>query len=178
MKTFMISIVNKTDIGQDKVNLGVVQYSDRPELIFDQNTFYDKASIRTAINQMKQLGHGTLTGAALTDLSQYFFSEKSRKGVKQILIVITDGEAQDDVKVPAEALRDKGIYIYCIGVAGAHLAQLMEITGLRDRVFFEKDFDALKLLENKILVGICEKKAGKHFYYKNKCTHCIYLHPL
>ncbi|XP_048881519.1 collagen alpha-6(VI) chain-like [Brienomyrus brachyistius] len=156
MKAFMVSIVNKTDIGQDKVNLGVVQYSDQSELIFDLNTFYDKASMRTAINQMTQLGYGTLTGAALTDLSQYY--EKSRKGVKQILIVITDGEAQDDVEIPAEALRDKGIYIYCIGVAGAHLAQLMEITDSRDRVFFEKDFDALKLLENKILVGICEKE--------------------
>nr|XP_023691822.1 collagen alpha-6(VI) chain-like [Paramormyrops kingsleyae] len=159
MKAFMVSIVNKSDIGQDKVNLGVVQYSDRPELIFDQKTFYDKASITTAINQMTQLGSGTLTGAALTDLSQYF--EKSRKGVNQILIVITDGEAQDDVKIPAEALRDKGIYIYCIGVAEAHLTQLVEITGSRDSVFFEKDFDALKLLENKILVGICEKTECK-----------------
>uniref|UniRef100_A0A3B3RH22 VWFA domain-containing protein n=1 Tax=Paramormyrops kingsleyae TaxID=1676925 RepID=A0A3B3RH22_9TELE len=121
MKAFMVSIVNKSDIGQDKVNLGVVQYSDRPELIFDQKTFYDKASITTAINQMTQLGSGTLTGA----FSKIYFGKehggRRDEGVPQILMVITDGRATDAVALPvaSRGVLDAGINVYAIGVAGS-----------------------------------------------------------
>ncbi|XP_041101018.1 collagen alpha-6(VI) chain-like isoform X2 [Polyodon spathula] len=156
MKMFMESIVEKSEIGFGKVQVGVVQFSDSTKEEFQLNRFFDKARLRQLINDLQQIGGGTLTGKALTFASKYFDSSKGgRSHVKQYLIVITDGEAQDAVAKPALALRDKGIAVYAIGVLNANSSQLLEIGGSQDKVYSVANFDDLKYLEKTILFEIC-----------------------
>ncbi|KAG7469864.1 hypothetical protein MATL_G00133270 [Megalops atlanticus] len=156
MKMFMGRMVEKSAVGQNKVHVGVLQFSVNQQVEFPLNRFYVKADITRAINDMQQLGGGTLTGAALSFASQYFDpSRGGRPNTKQFLIVITDGEAQDLVAKPAEALRQKGVIIYSIGVVNANNSQLLEISGHQERVFSERNFDALQFIEKEILFKIC-----------------------
>lgn len=162
MKSFINNTIRRSIIGPDAVHMGVVQFStyEREEFAFDgpqtQNDLVQK------VNAMTQLGGGTLTGRALSYTSQFFEASRgARPNVPRILIVITDGEAQDDVKVPARALRDKNVIIYSIGVEGANVTQLTEITGVGDRVYTETGFDALQFLEDKIFYKICHPDTSK-----------------
>ncbi|MGH0126136.1 UNVERIFIED_CONTAM: hypothetical protein FKN15_073536 [Acipenser sinensis] len=156
MKMFMESMVEKSAIGVGKVQVGVLQFSDSPKEEFQLNRFSDKARLRQLINDLQQIGGGTLTGKALTFASQYFDSSRGgRSHVKQYLIVVTDGEAQDAVAKPALALRDKGITVYAIGVLNANNSQLLEIGGSQDKVYSVANFDDLKYLEKTILFEIC-----------------------
>ncbi|XP_071402741.1 collagen alpha-6(VI) chain-like [Centroberyx affinis] len=157
MKDFMKSVITKSVIGQNKVHIGVMQYSTIQRLEFPLNRYYDKGEMLKGIDDMQQIGGGTHTGGAISDVSQYFdvFSG-GRPDLRQRLIVITDGESQDEVTGPAEALRGKGVTIYAIGVVNANTTQLLEISGSRDRMYAERDFDALKDLESEVAMELCD----------------------
>lgn len=162
MKDFMKSIVGKSAIGQNQVHVGIMQFSTIQIMEFPLNRFYDKAEINRAIEDMQQIGGGTHTGEAIGEISYYFDrSGGGRPDLRQSLIVITDGEAQDEVKGPAEALRAKGVLIYAIGVVNANTTQLLEISGTPDRVYNEKDFDGLKFLESQLAMELCDPERGE-----------------
>ncbi|KAM9851920.1 collagen alpha-6(VI) chain-like [Aulostomus maculatus] len=157
MKDFVKSIISKSNIGQNEVHVGVIQFSTVQQLLFPLNRYYTKDDMLKAIDSMQQVGGGTLTGEAIRDLSQYFDPARGgRPGMRQSLVVITDGEAQDEVKGPAAALRDNGVIIYAIGVVDANTTQLREISGSTERVYAERDFDALKDLEKEITLELCD----------------------
>ncbi|XP_054477460.1 collagen alpha-6(VI) chain isoform X2 [Anoplopoma fimbria] len=157
MKEFMKSVISKSVIGQNEVHVGVMQFSTIQQLAFRLNLYYTKEEMSKAIDDMQQIGGGTLTGEAITDVSQYFDATRGgRPDLRQRLIVITDGEAQDQVKGPSEALRAKGVLVYAIGVVDANTTQLLEISGSPDRTYAERDFDALKDLESEVALELCD----------------------
>ncbi|XP_008296192.1 collagen alpha-6(VI) chain isoform X2 [Stegastes partitus] len=157
MKDFMKSVISKSFIGQNEVHVGVMQFSTIQKLEFPLNRFYSKGEMSKAIDDMQQIGGGTHTGEAITDVSQYFDSSRGgRPGLRQRLVVITDGEAQDVVRGPAAALRAKGVVVYAIGVVDANTTQLLEISGSPDRMYAERDFDALKDLESQVALELCD----------------------
>ncbi|XP_039661145.1 collagen alpha-6(VI) chain-like [Perca fluviatilis] len=158
MKEFMKAVISKPAIEQNKVHVGLMQFSSDNQLEFPLSRYYSTEEILKAIDDMEQLDQGTLTGKALTEVSQYFDKTNGgRPDVSQRLIVITDGEAKDEVIGPAEALRKKGVEVYAIGVVDANTTQLGEISGSTDRVYSEKNFDALKDLESKVALELCRK---------------------
>ncbi|XP_054869683.1 collagen alpha-6(VI) chain isoform X2 [Amphiprion ocellaris] len=157
MKDFMKSVIGKSFIGQNKVHVGVMQFSTIQKLEFPLNRFYSKEEMSKAIDNMQQIGGGTHTGEAITDVSQYFDASRGgRPDLRQRLVVITDGEAQDEVRRPAAALRAKGVMVYAIGVVDANTTQLLEISGSPDRMYAERDFDALKDLESQVALELCD----------------------
>ncbi|XP_072249472.1 collagen alpha-6(VI) chain-like [Leuresthes tenuis] len=157
MKNFMKSVIDKIYIGQNGVRVGVMQFSSVQQLEFKLNVYYSKDELHRAIENMQRMTGGTLTGEAIRQVSQYFDSTNGgRPDLRQRLVLITDGEAQDEVSRPAAALREKGVLVYAIGVVNADNAQLLAITGSPDRVYSERDFDALKDVESKMVVDLCE----------------------
>ncbi|XP_043396756.1 collagen alpha-6(VI) chain isoform X2 [Chelonia mydas] len=156
MKNFMRELVNKSDISADRVQVGVIQFSGTNKEEFQLDRYSSKSDIFSAIDRMSLIGETTLTGSALTFVADYFKPPKgARPAVKKILILITDGEAQDEVKSPARDLRDQGVVIYSIGVFNANKTQLEEISGKRELVFYVEKFDILKHIEDEIIFGIC-----------------------
>ncbi|XP_026227234.1 collagen alpha-6(VI) chain-like isoform X3 [Anabas testudineus] len=157
MKDFIKAVITKSVIGKDEVHVGVLQFSTIQQQEFPLNQYYSKEEMSRAIDAMQQIGGGTLTGEAIAEVTKYFdAAEGGRPDLKQRLVVITDGESQDEVKGPAEALRAKGVVVYAIGVVDANTTQLLEISGLPDRVYAERDFDALKDLESQVALEICD----------------------
>ncbi|XP_068616033.1 collagen alpha-6(VI) chain [Brachionichthys hirsutus] len=157
MKDFMKSVVSKSLIGQNEVHVGVMQFSTIQQLAFPLNRHYSKDDLSQAIEDMQQTGGGTLTGNAIAEVSQYFdASGGGRPDLRQRLIVITDGESQDEVRGPAAALRARGVVVYAIGVVDANTTQLLEISGSPDRMHSERSFEDLKNLEGQVAMELCD----------------------
>nr|XP_013015430.1 collagen alpha-5(VI) chain [Cavia porcellus] len=156
MKTFMKDLLTKIEIGANQTQIGVVQFSNYNKEEFQLNKYFTTKEISDAIDTMSLIGSTTLTGSALTFVSQYFtYPKGARPQVRKFLILITDGEAQDDVKFPAIALRESGVIIITVGVFGANRTQLEEISGDGSLVFHVENFDLLKAIENKLIFSVC-----------------------
>ncbi|KAM6223857.1 collagen alpha-6(VI) chain [Rhynchocyon petersi] len=159
MKTFMKNLVSKSQIGPDRVQIGVVQFSHINKEEFPLNRFTSQSAISDAIDRMAHIGETTMTGGALTFVSQYFSPTKgARPNVRKFLILITDGEAHDIVKDPAVALRQEGIIIFSVGVFGSNVTQLEEISGRPEMVFYVENFDILQHIEDDLVFGICSPR--------------------
>uniref|UniRef100_A0A4W3GBD9 VWFA domain-containing protein n=1 Tax=Callorhinchus milii TaxID=7868 RepID=A0A4W3GBD9_CALMI len=157
IKHFMISFVNKTNIGLDKVQIGVIKFASQPTLVFKLNEYSTQPDLIQGINTMDHLKGGTEIGRALTFTADYFDGSKGgRLSVPQYLIVVTDGYSSDSVVAPATALRDKGIITFAIGVAESPWEQLREIAGSDDQVHFIEEYDALEQVKTDILSKICD----------------------
>ncbi|MCI4374056.1 hypothetical protein PGIGA_G00001650 [Pangasianodon gigas] len=167
IKEFMNTTVSKFIIDKNSVQVGVVQFSSYSKTEFALNKFSDKSQMQQAINDMqqqeqpiknmKQLGEGTKTGAALNFVSEYFDPpEGGRSNAPQFLIMITNGRSMDDVAQPAQALRNKSITIYSIGLSDSNSTQLREISGTQDIVFLDRDDDILNFLDKVLLLKICK----------------------
>lgn len=162
MKNFLKEVVKKSAVGQNEVHIGVMQYSTEQQLAFPLNRYYTKDEMINAIDNLQQIGGGTHTGEAIDLVSQYFNMDRGgRPHEKRRLVVVTDGESQDEVTSPAQRLRAKGVLVYAIGVGNANSAELLDISGSPDRMFVGRDFDALKQLENRVSLEICDPKRGR-----------------
>ncbi|XP_036616386.1 collagen alpha-5(VI) chain [Trichosurus vulpecula] len=148
MINFTMHLVNKADVGRDHVQFGALRYSDDPEILFHLNTHQTKEGVLKGLNYTRG-GINTYTAKALMK-SHELFTEKNgsriNSGVKQMLIVITDGESHDskDLEATAKTLRDKNIIIYAVGVHGASEKELFVITGSKDNYFMVDNFEKLK----------------------------------
>ena len=82
MKTFMKNLVSKSQIRADRVQIGVVQFSDVNKEEFQLNRYTSQEEISDAIDRMAHIGETTLMGSALTFVSQYF---SPAKGVASVV---------------------------------------------------------------------------------------------
>lgn len=156
MKDFMKAVINKSNV--QNVHVGVMQFSSRYKLEFGLNEYSSEDNMSQAIDRMKQMNEGTLTGKAITEVSKYFDASRGgRPNQKQRLVVITDGAAQDEVKGPAEDLRAKGVVIYVIAVGQTKTTQLEDISGSQDRVFYRSNFDLVKDLDRQLTLKLCDE---------------------
>ncbi|KAJ7322545.1 hypothetical protein JRQ81_018832 [Phrynocephalus forsythii] len=157
LKNIKDDIVRGICSEEDQVRIGIVQFSTTQKEEFQLNTYSTRSDILEAIGRMSALNDRTCTGEALQFVADYFTPAKgARTSVNKILILITDGKAGDDVKAPAESLRNKGIIIYSIGVFNANKTQLEEISGKSENVFYVENFDILNQMKDQIIYGICE----------------------
>ncbi|XP_066441376.1 collagen alpha-6(VI) chain-like [Eleutherodactylus coqui] len=158
MKAFMKSLVNSTEVGPNNVQFGIVQFSDNPKEELQLNKDGTKEIIWEAIDKMGYIKNTTYTGKALTFVSQYFTGNKgARPNVKKLLILITDGKAHDEVKLPSESLRNSGVNIISVGIFNANKTQLEEISGPTGQVHYVESFETLRFKEEDLVVDICKE---------------------
>lgn len=161
MKSFTIDLINSFKISKELVNVGLAQFSSTFQHEFYLNQFFDEQAISAHIRRMQQLGGGTNIGLALNAIREYFQAERgSRKaeGISQNLVLITDGESQDDVEEAAKILRDLGVEVFTIGIGNAHDLELLQIAGSPERVFTVRNFGNLKDIQQKVVDTICTSR--------------------
>lgn len=161
MQDFLYTLINGFNIGKDKIRIGLIQYSDQPHSEFFLNTFYHKEDILKNIQNLHYRGGGTKTGESLMFMLDNHFSEaaggRRNEGVPQIAVVITDGQTQDNIREPAEAVKNAGITLYAVGIKDAVLSELQEIASKPDEthVYSVVDFAALQDISQNILQVLC-----------------------
>lgn len=161
MRDFLHTLVNELDIGEDKIRIGLIQYSDQPHNEFFLNTYTRKEDILQKIQTLHYKGGGTKTGESLMFMLKNQFNEmagsRSREGVPQVAVVITDGQAQDNIQAPAKAVKNAGITLYAVGIKDAVLSELQEIASdpIETHVYNVADFAALQGISQNILQVLC-----------------------
>lgn len=161
IRDFLYTLVNSFDVSPDKVQIGLVQYSNSTHSEFYLNSFETKQKILDHITNLTYRGGGTRTGLGLNFLlRQHFVKEagsRVKDGVPQIAVVITDGQSQDNVEPHAQDLKHQGIIIYAIGIKDADMEQLKEIaTEPHDQhIYSVSDFIALQGISQSFIQVLC-----------------------
>ncbi|XP_062298281.1 uncharacterized protein LOC134003171 [Scomber scombrus] len=164
LRSFLRKIVNIVDIGPDKVQIGLVQFSGDPKTEWELNTHQTNQSLLEAITKLPYKGGNTMTGIALQLVLHYNFKPNvgMRADSQKIIILITDGKSQDNVSLASDHLRDSGIEIYAIGVKDADKSQLLEITANPAHVYMVDDFNGLERIVNDLIINICANSSLDH----------------
>lgn len=121
----------------------------------------------SAINKIEYLTGTTLTGQAL-ELARNKGLEGARGSpARKIIVVITDGQAQDDVVGPAMKLKNDGIIVFAVGVTNLiNVNELNSIAGSPQRVFTVESFDKLnETLSTLITRELCKTTIRKFLWY-------------
>ncbi|KAM4526103.1 integrin alpha-M-like isoform 1-T1 [Fundulus diaphanus] len=121
MKLFVKNLI--MSFLEKDTQFSITQYSSATTTHYYFNTFSKTHNWASQIDNIRQIGGGTLTAAAIRRVVEDVFSplRGSRSNMKKILIVITDGQSQDYLDLPAVTrLADsKQIVRFAIGVGNA-----------------------------------------------------------
>lgn len=149
MINLTVHLVNKADVGRDRVQFGAVMYSENPEILFYLNTYSNRSGIVENLRRRRSTGGRTFTARALSHTDILFTEEhgsRIKQNVKQMLVIVTDGVSDDRYMLndTASKLRDKGIIIYAVGVDQANQDELEIMAGNKNNTIHVRDFDKLK----------------------------------
>lgn len=159
MKDFIIGIVKSFTIGENDTAVAVATFSSRSKfnIRFDFTQYFTTPEIVTAIENIPyDNGQSTYTGNALDRLKRDLLP-LARPNVPHLLIVLSDGKAYDDVKSPAQELREMGVHIIAVGIGDADHDQLEDIASDPDSEnVFTATFDSVIRLTGSILEDVCK----------------------
>lgn len=154
-----MSILN---INTDNVQIGLVTFSSDPQLQFNLKEFQESSLMTNAIHKVNyEQGQKTNIGASISYVHKKMFivSNGARPSAPKALILITDGESQDNVNTPSKQLRDDGVTIVCIGIGNSfNRAQLINIATDPSLVFDVKGYDDFYTIRDKVIKKVCTKK--------------------
>uniref|UniRef100_A0A3Q4H4L4 Collagen alpha-1(XII) chain n=1 Tax=Neolamprologus brichardi TaxID=32507 RepID=A0A3Q4H4L4_NEOBR len=158
---FVTSMTAAFDVISPKgMQVSFVQYSDDTKTEFKLNTYHDKGIVISALQGVRYRGGNTKTGIALKHVYEKVFTSDNgmRRNVPKVLVVVTDGRSQDEVKKSAEKLQHSGYSVFVVGVADVDISELRSIGSKPSErhVFVVDDYDAFAKIQDNLITFICE----------------------
>lgn len=161
IKNFLTILISSLDVGSDQVRIGLAQYTRETFKEFLLNQYSLKSNILEHVQNLTFRGGKTHTGAALDSIRTSYFTKSAGsrilENIPQILILITDGKSNDDVKVPASKLKARGISVYVVVIGVRNTTQLQEIASKPSEKFLLSidNFDILQDLTRNFIQTVC-----------------------
>lgn len=159
VRAFLEVLVNSFDIGLDKIQISLVQYSRDPHTEFYLNIHQDLDAVVKAVRTFPYRGGSTNTGRAMTYVREKIFQTNrgARTNVPRVTILITDGKSSDAFKDPATKLRNTDVEIFAVGVKDAVRSELEAIANepAQTHVYTVEDFDAFERISKELTQSIC-----------------------
>ncbi|XP_039472693.1 scavenger receptor cysteine-rich type 1 protein M130-like [Oreochromis aureus] len=157
MKSFLIEIVKNFNIGPDKVQIGLTSFARAPMAEWYLNSHLTKDSLTEAIKRLVQLLGPSYTGKALRYILHNQFKPYMgmRPDSRKIVVLITDGAANDDIHLPSKNLKDTGIEVYAIGVGAAPERDMKSIASDTDHMYLIEGFSSLHALVKNVSMSLC-----------------------
>ncbi|CAD5215314.1 unnamed protein product [Bursaphelenchus okinawaensis] len=155
---FASHLANRLNVSAQGSHLAVIQYSETPQLEISLNQYTNPNQLDWAIQRIKYQSGATNTGKALQLALENGFQGARGGNVPKAVIVVTDGQSQDDVAEAAQRLKDAHVMVYAIGVTNlVNVQQLHQITGNALRVFTVESFEQLdKSLADSLTWDMCK----------------------
>ncbi|NP_001087052.1 von Willebrand factor A domain-containing protein 2 precursor [Xenopus laevis] len=115
-KHFASKLCDALDIGSDLIRVGAMQYSGAPQVEFRLDSSFSKAAIKEKIKSIVFKGGPTETGLALKYIVWKGFPGGRPASVPKILIIVSDGKSQGNIKLPAAQIKGEDIEVFTVGV--------------------------------------------------------------
>ncbi|XP_040928277.1 collagen alpha-1(VII) chain isoform X3 [Betta splendens] len=168
MKDFMFRVATYFPvIGPQGTQIAVVHYSDEPRTEFRLSDFKDRSSVLRAIRALRYKGGNTRTGKGIGFVLQELFQESlgMRQDVAHVMVLITDGRAQDNVVPPSRIARALGVSMLAIGVSNADVDELSKIAAPTSykNIFYSPTFDDFPSIEREFISSICSEELLSEF---------------
>ncbi|XP_029968109.1 collagen alpha-3(VI) chain-like [Salarias fasciatus] len=155
VRDFMINVVNQLDVRPERIRIGLLQFSNRPKIEFYLNTYDNRQDVVNKISQLRLIGGSVLnTGAAmdyaLNSMFQQSLGSRRRQKVQQVLVLITGGPAQDQVKSVADKLALGGLLTYTVSSGQADENLMKSVAFVPELAYHEGRFSDLPALAESI----------------------------
>ena len=123
LKTFITLLIDRLDVGADKIRIGAVKFSYHVDIVFHMDRYTSGADMQAAIMAMEYEGESTNTAGALRVTREQLFVEArgDRRDVRNVAIVITDGNSNIDWQNTiheANLTKQANIALYVVGALG------------------------------------------------------------
>lgn len=100
--------------------------------------------LQSAVDKITFLGGTTLTGQALQLALVEGFQGARGADVRKVIVVVTDGQSQDEVVEPSDKINKAGVVVFAVGVTNLiNVDELNSIARSPRRVFTVESFDKL-----------------------------------
>ncbi|XP_077450625.1 uncharacterized protein col7a1l [Stigmatopora argus] len=163
MKDFIIRVVRHFPlIGPEGAQIAVIHFSDEPRIEFHLNHHKHRNALLRGLGGLRYGGGNTKTGKGISYALREMFQESvgMRRDAAHVLVLITDGRAQDDVDPPSRIARALGVSILALGVANADLRELRRVAapaGYKN-VFYAPTFEDFASVEGGFIDSICSQE--------------------
>ncbi|XP_041663489.1 collagen alpha-3(VI) chain-like [Cheilinus undulatus] len=156
VRDFIINVVNQSDVGPDKVQIGLLQFAEHPRIEFYLNSNSKRQDVVDKLNQLRLTGGSTLnTGAAmnyaLANMFQPSTGSRRRQGVQQVLILVIAGPTSDQVKSVADKLALAGVLTFTVSSGQADPALLRTVAFVPELAYHNETFSNLPAFAEEIL---------------------------
>lgn len=164
---FVREFVKQIEIGPNKVQIALTQYSTEPTIDFLLNTYFLKDDVLSHLSIVELKGGLSLnTGVALDYVKNNVFTASSgsraQLGIPQILILISGKRSEDDVLGPVDRLRNAGIVLYNVGVYNADRLEMEQLVDNPRARYFIKENSDFPLVREQLLSVIASHKGTVH----------------
>ncbi|XP_022800544.1 uncharacterized protein LOC111338336 isoform X2 [Stylophora pistillata] len=159
---FLRNFVQSFNIAKDGTHVGVVLFSKTAEVVFSFEKYLDSKSMVEAIDKITYPAKSTYTGIGLDLVRTGLFENSARQGVRDVLIVMTDGASQDYIEDPSKKLRDMGVTIFCFGIGTQYKKDQLDAMATDPDAthVITGDFDDLDQILPKIKKMACDGAGG------------------
>ncbi|CDQ57261.1 unnamed protein product [Oncorhynchus mykiss] len=159
VRDFIVGVVNLLDVRPDRVRIGLMQFAENPKIEFYLNTHKTKQDVLARVDQLRLMGGSALnTGAAmdyaLTNMFQASTGSRKRQGVQQVLLLITGGPSQDEVKKIADKVAVAGVLTFTVSAGQADEAYLKTVAFVPNLAYHESRFSSLPSVVEQIMTPL------------------------
>ena len=121
IKDLVKMIIDNYTISESETHVGVIEFSDKANVIFPLNRLFDLTSIKNQIQRINPSGgKETVTDEVLRKSTDQVFDAKSggRPGASKVLIIITDGKStgEEPPKRAVKRVKEKGVRVYVVSI--------------------------------------------------------------
>ena len=163
-KKFVADLVSGFTISESNVRVGMVIYGTTVQPILNLDESFDQTVVVDKIRNAPYLSTNTATGDAIMLMVKTGFTEAKgarppNLAIPRVGIVLTDGKSNTgvDVRVAAQAARDKSIEMFAFGIGREIIdKELLEIAGSQERKFKIDSFDNMDDARALIARGSCK----------------------
>ncbi|XFF98087.1 hypothetical protein AB1E19_001712 [Capra hircus] len=164
IRDFVIRIVQRLNVGPNKVRIGVLQFSNDVFPEFQLKTYKSQASVLDAIRRLRFRGGSPLnTGKALEFVARNYFVKSAgsriEDGVPQHLVLFLGGRSQDDISRYSQVIKSAGIASLGVGDRNIDRTELQTITSDPRLVFTVREFRDLPNIEERVMNSFGSSRA-------------------
>ena len=170
IKRFVTDFIRSVDIGNDATLVGVVRFSTNSSIVIPLGSTTNSASLITSVDNLtNNVGGFTYTDRGIANATSEFV-RTGRTGANRIMIVITDGQSQDEsqnsrtsvTEMRANEAISMNITIIAIRIGAEDAAVRVELNAIasgpgNDNTFVVSNFGALSQLATNITTAACRK---------------------